>query len=306
MARRNGVISNPQGNRRSSPKAPVRGALQPTNSTARVSPKSLLGSSSGASSQGGLLSGQRLAPARRRVAPASGEYKSRRQLGSARGGNKHLATPERDQTHQSGVAININVGQSQHHNQSHYLGGNHSYGHYSTYLGHGYDPYASSHSYYSSYAPYYGSSYYHDVSPYHYPSRGFSLGVRLGGLSLGYSKYDRGYDIYPSYCDYGSGFGYSSSYIYDSYSYRPANYWTSYTTPAYFTTYGPVYIEPAYVDDAAGLFDIDFYEPLYWGDAWYWGPDYFDYDSWSTSAWTGSYSADPFIRYSFASSFVCY
>ena len=203
------------------------------------------------------------------------------------------------------MAVNIHVGGSRHHDQSHYLGGDHSYSHHSTYLHHGYDPYVFSHSYYSSYAPHHASSYYHDVSPHYYNRRGFSLGVRLGGLSLGYSKYDRGYDIYPSYCDYGSGSGYfSSSYIYDPYSYRSANYWTSYTTPAYFTTYGPVYIEPSYVDDAEALFDIDFYEPLYWDNAWYWGPDY--YDSWSTSLWTGSYSADPFIRYSFANSFVCY
>lgn len=296
--RRNGVISTPQGNRRSSPKAPTRGALQPANSTARVSPKSLLGGSSGASSQGSLFSGQRLAPARKGLAPAGSEYKSRRQLGSARGGNKHLATPDRDHAHQSGVAVNIHVGGNNHHDQSHNFGGHHS-----SFLDHGYYPYALSHSHYSSYVPYYPLSYYYDVSPYYYGRSGF--GVYGGGLSLGYSQYDHGYDIYPGYSSYGSGSGYfSSSYICDPYYSRPANYWTSYATPGYSSTYGPVYAEPAYVDDAEVLFDIDFYEPLYWDEPWYWGPDYSD--SRSTSAWTGSYSADPFIHYSFANSFVCY
>ena len=217
-----------------------------------------------------------------------------------------MTTPNRDHAHQAGLAVNIHVGGNKHHDRSHHLDGHHSYGHHSTYLHHGYYPYAFSRSHYWSYAPYYyPSSYYCDVSPYYYGRSGFSLGVHVGGLSLGYSKYDRGYDIYPSYCDYGYGSGYfSSSYIYDPYFYRPANYWTSYATPAYFSTYGPVYAGPAYIDDAEALFDIDFYEPLYWDEALYWGPD--DYANWSSSAWSGSYSADPFIHYSFANSFVCY
>lgn len=138
------------------------------------------------------------------------------------------------------------------------------------------------------YYPSYASSYYGYGLPYRRTSRGWSVGINLGGLNFGYSryKYDYGYN-YNYGCRYD---GYSSSY-YPSYSYTPYRYGyrgyglTNYS-PVYYPTSTVVYPEPVvgeldpyyYEDDeddpfhdvGYGWFDYSSYDYLYEWPVWRW------------------------------------
>ncbi len=309
--KRLGVVSNPQGRRGISPKTLANGATAPALGT-RSSPKKYVGSGTIAGPRVGRVDGAGLTPARKNVAGHSGEYKSRRQTGSAFEGTKRLRPRDYGRSHDSGLAINLNIGRHRRH-ETHYDHGGHYglgyygyYGHYRPGLTHGlYGHYPYGYNNYTYY-PYYSSSYSCYSEPYYTGYTGLSLGVSLGGSSFGYSRYNYDYAYNYGQCRYGYWPRYYTSLSYMPYDYGWVDYRADYTLPVYYPAETDVYVEPADYDEDDAVLDVGFYDPFDLS-ADQTGYGIYGYgDGWPGWSWCRTYLSTPFDRYRYSSSHVIY
>lgn len=204
--------------------------------------------------------------------------------------------------------MNIHVDRGTYHGRHDRYSGRHAGRYNHRYYGHhGYFPQTSGYLLSRLYHPSYATSYYCYGWPYYQMNRGWSVGINLGGLNSGYSryKYDYGYNYYGYNYGYGCRFDdYFPSYYpsyYPSYSYTPYRYgYRGYGLTNYSSVYYPasteVYTEPV-VDELDYYYDEDDEDDPF-DDVGYGWLDYSSYDylyEWPVWRWYSTSTSVPLV-----------
>ncbi len=307
------MVTNPQG-RRGSPNVPNNGTARLLPGR-RVSPTTRGGGGVALRPRGGTGRLGTTDGVRRSGRFGVNEQKSRGRRGGGLGRSDYGRSGGYGHGGGNSLGINLHVGRRGHYDRynygnyghdSHYYS-HHDYGHYYGGLGHSFGG-----LYYPSYS--YGYSNYY--SPYYYGSYGYGFGLRLGGLSLGYSNYSYGSPGYFCSSSYYPSYNYYSAVSYTPYDYDYFGYPTVYT-PVDYPTYIDEYLEPVILDEddeEDGVlddveydpFDVDFYDPFglsqdlsgYWIDEHTY--------AWPSWGWCRTFTLDPTAEPYYSGSYVLY